>query len=398
MRENTRSMFNIFPMVLREIMDSLKLWLLPLLCLFKRTVPAEVWPAEKPLVSVIIPCYNHGHYLSEAVDSVLAQTLQSLEIIVVNDGSDDGTTVSILEKFSRPKTRILSHAINLGLPAARNTGIRQAQGKFICCLDADDKIHPTYLEKALLLMESNIAIGFVYPWTQVFGKEQRVWYTPQFDASELIYHNQLNSPGVFRRAAWEIAGGYREEMRLGYEDWEFWIRLARYGHHGYRIPEKLIFVRRMGRSFVHAAMERHEQLTNDIRRYNPDVYEDLGWLKKVKQSTSEILVKKPFDHLSINRAIKPYNKPLLWINKSVSARFRGQLPALIQKIQTHKGDFIFISFKWLDEDITDILYAQTQHVYILPNFLPPCAWKQFVKFKKLNVQTGEVEWHESDQT
>ncbi len=381
-----RSVLSKFLVALKKTLESLKPWLLPILCIFKRTTPASIWPIEKPLVSVIIPCYNHGHYLSDAVESVLAQTWQNLEIIIVNDGSEDENTISVLGKFSRPKTRILTHTRNLGLPAARNTGIRQAQGKYICCLDADDKIHPTYLEKALLLMESNAAIGFVYSWTQVFGIEQRVWYTPQYDASELIYHNQLNSPGVFRRLAWEKVGEYREEMYLGYEDWEFWIRLARNNFHGYRIPEKLIFVRRVGRSFVHDAMDRHDQLVMDIQRYNPDVYEDTAWLNEIKRTQRELLVEEPFVNLNNYSAILPYKEPILWINKNTTEKFRDELPALLQKIQMHKGDFIFISLKWLDEDITDSLYAQTKHVYILPNCLPPCVWNQFVELKRPNTQ------------
>jgi len=368
------------------IKHTLKLWLFHLLCLTKRLSQAEAWPTATPLISVIIPCYNHGHYLPEAVESILAQTFQNIEIIVVNDGSTDQNTISVLKNFSRPKTRVVNHEKNLGLPAARNTGIRLARGKYICCLDADDKLHPTYLEKALLLMESNTAINFVYSWTQVFGSEKRVWYTPQFDPAELIYHNQLNSPAVFRRLDWEKVGGFREEMRLGYEDWEFWIRLARQGYRGYRIPEKLIFVRRIGRSFVHAAMDRHDQLMADIRRYNPDVYEDLGWLDEIKRLQSDKLVRTPFANHSDIQAYNAYKNPILYINYDSTENFKDNLSAILQKIKMHDGDFIFISFEWLDEEITDSLYAQTQYVYFLPNILPPCAWKQFLDMKRFKMQ------------
>ncbi|MBK8822568.1 MAG: glycosyltransferase family 2 protein [Anaerolineales bacterium] len=142
---------------------------------------AVPWGGGQPFVSVIIPCYNHGQYLRDAVQSVLDQTWQNFEIIVVNDGSNADETVEILKDFHMPKTRVLHLSANKGLPAARNAGIQQAKGKYICCLDADDKLQPTYLEKTIVAMEVNAGLSFVGAWTQVFGNESRVWYTPQFD-------------------------------------------------------------------------------------------------------------------------------------------------------------------------------------------------------------------------
>ena len=94
-----------------------------------------------PKVSVIIPCYNQGACLEEAVDSVLAQTFQDFEILVVNDGSTDEATIRMLGKYERPKTRVI-HTDNQGLAMARNNGIREARGAYILPLDADDKIGP----------------------------------------------------------------------------------------------------------------------------------------------------------------------------------------------------------------------------------------------------------------
>jgi len=339
---------------------------------------SEKWDRSNPLISVIIPCFNHGIYLAEAVDSVLGQTWGDLEIIVVNDGSTESDTVAIMGSFKRPKTSLVHHPENRGLPAARNTGIEQARGKYICCLDADDKLHPTYLEKALLAMEANQGIDFVYSWTQVFGDEDRVWYAPQFDPSVLIDYNQLNPPGVFRREAWRTVGGFREEMREGYEDWEFWIRLARKGFRGYRIPEKLIYVRRVGRSFIHRAMERQQELIEDIKRYNPDVYQDLSWLKNIQRAYHEVYVPKPFVNLNRAEDYMSIQHPKLWINHQKASKVKDILPEIIAQLSQHSGNSIFVSFRILDEDIVDALMAQTPYVYILPHFLPRYTWFRFI--------------------
>ena len=107
-----------------------------------------------PTVSVIMPCYNLGQYLDEAVDSVLSQTYQDFEIIIINDGSTDDLTNELLKGYNRPKTSVY-HTENQGLPATRNYGIEKATGKYICCLDADDKYHPEFLEKTVRVLDED---------------------------------------------------------------------------------------------------------------------------------------------------------------------------------------------------------------------------------------------------
>ena len=353
-----------------------------------RKTPSEL-DVSRPLLSVIIPCYNHGHYLGEAVDSILGQTLQDVEIIVVDDGSDDPDTRRSLSEFQRPRTKLISHQKNRGLPAARNSGITHARGKYICCLDADDKLHPTYLEKCLCLLEANHGIDFVYSWTQVFGQEERVWHAPQFDPEEIIHYNQLNPPAVFRRKVWQVVGGFREEMDRGYEDWEFWIRLTRNGSRGYRIPEKLIFVRRVGKSFIHRAQDRHQELVNQIQDLNPDIYRDLSWLQEVKANYREVYA-HPFQiNLDRSGSFSRFEQPVLGWNGASEDRLQRDLDKIIAVIHMHGGDFIFISLRPLGEDVLDTLFSQTPYVYVLPHFLPRFTWRPFLN--ELMIEDRKVQ-------
>src|SRR5437879_507126 len=98
---------------------------------------------SQPVVSVIIPCFNQGATLDEAVASVLNQTFTDFEIVIVNDGSTDPFTSELLANYHRPRTRVITTA-NGGLAAARNTAIRNSRGKYILPLDADDRIAPEY--------------------------------------------------------------------------------------------------------------------------------------------------------------------------------------------------------------------------------------------------------------
>jgi len=123
--------------------------------------------SHAPQVSVIIPCYNHGRYLDDAIASVLVQTYQNLEILVIDDGSTEPETIEVLQNYQQPKTRII-RTENQGVAAARNLGIAQAQGTYILPLDADDKIADSYLEKAVTLLESNQQLGIVYCEAEYF--------------------------------------------------------------------------------------------------------------------------------------------------------------------------------------------------------------------------------------
>src|SRR5579862_7046804 len=102
----------------------------------------------QPRVSVIVPCYNLGEYLDEAVESVLAQTYQDFEILIVDDGSTNDKTRTILSNYARPRTTVY-RTPNRGLAAARNFLVARARGEYLCALDADDKLHPTFLEKTV---------------------------------------------------------------------------------------------------------------------------------------------------------------------------------------------------------------------------------------------------------
>src|SRR6266576_1375744 len=190
-----------------------------------------------PAISVIIPCYNLGAYLDESVESVLAQTMNDFEIVIVDDGSRDETTRALLGNFSRPKTRIIRQK-NKGLPAARNQGIRQSTGRYICCLDADDRVRPEFLEKAFAVVEAQPDVGFVTGYFQMFGDSTDVFRYQTCALPEMLVYNQAVEPALFRREAWEKAGGYCEAFSSsGIEDWDLWITILELGYRAEVIPE-----------------------------------------------------------------------------------------------------------------------------------------------------------------
>lgn len=210
-----------------------------------------------PKVSVIIPCYNQGAYLQEAVDSVLAQTFQDFEILVVDDGSTDEETVKLLQKYTKPKTRVI-HTENQGLSAARNNGIREAKGAYILPLDADDKIAPGYLEDAVRILDRHPEIGIVYCEAAYFGIRNGRWSLPDYSPDQMLLQNVIFCSALFRRSHWEKVGGFNVNMVYGWEDWDFWLALIHVGVKVYRIPKVHFFYRIREASMVHAMDEEKQ--------------------------------------------------------------------------------------------------------------------------------------------
>jgi glycosyltransferase involved in cell wall biosynthesis len=200
-----------------------------------------------PRISVLMPCFNHGAFIEDAIASVLGQTLDAAEIIVVDDGSTEPATVETLRRLAFPRTTVL-HTPNRGLPAARNHAARHAQGGLFCALDADDRLAPQWFEKAVAALDSDPALAFVSHWLETFGDEHWTWTPASCDLPALLARNTVNGAALVRREAFEAVKGYDEAMRHGCEDWDFWLRLVERGFRGEIIPEVLFHYRRTAAS------------------------------------------------------------------------------------------------------------------------------------------------------
>jgi len=206
-------------------------------------VKEDVQPSDVR-VSVVIPCYNHGKFLGEAIDSVLRSDFRHYEIIVVNDGSTDPYTVEVFKemegRFLHDRRVGFLHQANAGLSAARNAAIAAAKGEYILPLDADNRIRPQYMSRAVEVLDNNKEIGVVYTYADLFGEKTGVWLFPPFDAKKLLLENFVEACSVFRKKMWEQCNGYDPGMTIGYEDWDLWISAMEKGW-GFHLIEEVLF-------------------------------------------------------------------------------------------------------------------------------------------------------------
>lgn len=182
---------------------------------------------EKFDFTVVIPCYNLGELVTKAVDSVMRQSIDTVQVIVVDDASDDPETKQVLKDLEA-KVQVVYADKNGGVAAARNLGINHARSEYILCLDADDTIEPTYLEKAKSMFDMDDSTGIVTCWAQYFGDVDSQWrIKPDITLAKALVGSPIHTASCFRRSAWQQVGGYESRLR-GYEDWEFWINIIKH--------------------------------------------------------------------------------------------------------------------------------------------------------------------------
>jgi SAM-dependent methyltransferase len=202
----------------------------PLFDAISGAAPDSLAEIESPLVSVVIPCYNHAHFLADAVESVLVQTHPHVEIVVVDDGSADETP-DVARRYAEIRYERQDHR---GLAAARNTGLGVSRGKYLVFLDADDRLLPDALEAGLECFRRHPESGFVsgsYRWIDgrgaLLGAAEQVSLGPD-PYSALLRGNviAMHAAVMFRRDALQSIGGYNPDF-LACEDYDVYLRITR---------------------------------------------------------------------------------------------------------------------------------------------------------------------------
>jgi glycosyltransferase involved in cell wall biosynthesis len=201
---------------------------------------------SSPLVSVIIPAYNQGHYLGKAIQSVLDQTYPSFEVLVVDDGSTDDTAV-VTRQFADARVRYI-YKDNGGLSSARNTGVRNSSGEFLTYLDSDDLFLPTKLSLLVEALQARPEAGFAAGQSIPIDENEQpistIFDTPiPEDTRRLVLGNPLHVGSVMVRRDWQARAGEFDESLRSYEDWDMWLRLARLGCPMIYVPEPVSLYR-----------------------------------------------------------------------------------------------------------------------------------------------------------
>jgi glycosyltransferase involved in cell wall biosynthesis len=230
--------------------------------------------SEHDDVTVVIPCFNYGRFLAEALDSVRRQEGGSPRILVVDDGSTEPDTQAVLAALAG-EVDLLRQA-NAGLSAARNAGFRAASSPFLITLDADDMLAAGALRALKRGLAADPAAGFAYGVTRFFGDWSGDMTMPGWDPYRLLYRHTIGPTALTRRELFDDVGGYDLEIAraivMGYEDWEFWLHALARGWHGVKVPETTFLYRRHGATMLSAARHEYRHWYQAIRAKHSELY------------------------------------------------------------------------------------------------------------------------------
>jgi glycosyltransferase involved in cell wall biosynthesis len=229
-----------------------------------------------PRIAVIISCYNDGRLATEAVESV--EGGEPVELVVVDGSSSDGETLRILDELEGDGVKVLRHEENLGLAAARNTGLEATSARYVFPLDADDHAIPEALSAMADVLDADANAAVCFGDYLEFGSLELVRAVPaRIDPYRLAFANEYPGLALFRRTMLEEVGGWRGAPGPAYVDWDLWMTLAERGDRAVHLGEgRLTFRRRLeGPSMNTAARKRHPQLYRGLREEHGRLFEEL---------------------------------------------------------------------------------------------------------------------------
>lgn len=224
-----------------------------------------------PLVSVVVPCYNHEKYVKKTIESIINQTYKNIELIVIDDGSKDNSVKAIQELANKYSFTFI-HRPNKGLSATLNEGIQLSKGKYFSTIASDDILILEKIEKQVEFMESNPKFGMCYGKIVYF--ENSIENTSEYPNSNKqgwVFDDLLNygcfipAPSTFiRKNVFETVGGYDESLLI--EDWDMWLRIAEKYQVGY-VDEYLAYYRRHDTNISKQAFKMYEAEKKILDKY-----------------------------------------------------------------------------------------------------------------------------------
>lgn len=222
---------------------------------------------NKITISVIIPCFNHGHFLEDAIQSLSNQSFEGvIETLIVNDGSTDSYTLDKLDELSK-RGYVVIQQTNQGLGSARNNGIKIAKGDYILLLDSDNKIAKNFIELGIKILSNLPEIGVVYGDVEYFGDKNGFEKIPEFDLLKILCGNYIDACSIVRKEVFFELGFYDTNREImAYTDWDFWIRVGKSKWKFHHLNE-LTFYYRVSQNSMISEFQKEKGMQINAFRY-----------------------------------------------------------------------------------------------------------------------------------
>lgn len=348
----------------------------------------------EPAVSVVTPFFNTGPVFHETAQSLLQQSFQQWEWLIVNDGSTDAAALAILEQYRRQDSRIrvIDLEENQGPGAARNTAFRLARAPYIVQLDSDNLLEPTAIEIWYWFLQSFPEYSFVKGYTVGFGAEEYLWNQGFHNGEAFLYANQVDATAMFRREMLADVGGYDEAIRDGLEDWDFWLHCANAGHWGSTVQQHMDWYRRRA---SHAdrwqnwdSGSRQESFRRALRQRYPALWN--GAFPQIDSWQWSDQEPSLADLPGINRLSKTRPRLLMilpWLTMGGSDRFNLNL---VKQLQARGWEVTIATTLSGDHSWEPEFAAHTPDIFALHRFLRLADYPRFLSYLARSRQVDYV--------
>lgn len=258
-------------------------------------------------IAVVIPCYNAGETLAEAVDSASGE---ADELVIVDDGSTDSNTLTVLRRFEQAGYPVI-HRENGGPSAARMTGVAATESDYIFPLDSDDTVEAGALLDLAAALDANPSAAAAWGDIQTFGlTDYRVPSAPALDPWFVTYANLLPVSSLYRREALMAVGGW--QLPDVYQDWDTWMALAERHFTGVYVPRVVYHYRRHQGSLMTTSLERYSDMYNELRRRHEQLFVERRINRSVSPAPTSLKVLLP---IVAWLPLKPLRK--LWLSQTL---------------------------------------------------------------------------------
>lgn len=288
-----------------------------------------------PKISVLLPVYNAEKYVKSAVDSILNQSFEDFELLILNDGSTD-TSLSILESFNDKRIRIITNPMNLGLIATLNNGLKESKGQYIARMDADDIAFSSRFEKQVRFLDDHPDYVVVGSNTHVFGeveKDTDLWEEDEMIRVAIYFENPFAHPStMFRNEIIQQHSIQYNPDHLHAEDWSFWYELLKHGK-GKNLKESLLKYRLEGQNIT---VKNHSGLKERIEIVYRHLLKDLyPHLTEQHLSNHWLVAKSKYEWSSLEE-MKSSLKEMSEMMEKAGLQFKA-----IQKYFASKSEELF---------------------------------------------------------
>ena len=346
---------------------------------------------EAPVVSIISSCFREYEYIETTYRSIINQTLQNFEWIIVDDGSTHPETKALLTSLPQrtAKIRVVSQAAHRGVAASYNSAIAQANGQYLCFIDIGGILDPTYLEKCILVLETHPQVSVVNSYSIVFQAQEHWWQPHLNQPTSLFHQNGMMSHLLYRKADFDQLGGFDESLHE-FADWERCLKAVAHHQIGWTIPEYLDCYRTNENTPAIAQHPDKQQTIEAIHSRYQTFFANPPTIALEPQPLKLDTLRFRLNVENRRERPNPGKRILLFCEALDSCDVAKRNCELVILLEQRGYDVAIATTSTSDHSCQEFFYQATPDIFHLPNLFDKAHWLAFIRYILASRQIDSI--------